>query len=232
MFSKRKEKTTIITDSNEMTMQKNSVAYEKFSSIQTNIQFMERKAGTIKVISVTSSNKGEGKSFFITNYANTSALYKQRTLLIDVDFYNPKISKQFKTKLMPGLSNILVGMVSFEEAVIPLENDYLSFLPIGTLPPNPLELLRSDEFKELLVSLKEKYDVILLDCPPINLFTDARVVAAESDGVILLINSQTTSEEDVMKSKSLLDQVDANILGAVLNNKRYNNKQMASYNYY
>ncbi|EUJ25236.1 tyrosine-protein kinase family protein [Listeria cornellensis] len=133
---------------------------------------------------------------------------------------------------MPGLSNVLVDMVSFEEAVIPLKNNYLSLLPIGTLPPNPLELLRSDEFKALLGKLKEEFDVILLDCPPINLFTDARVVAAESDGVILLINSQTTSEEDVRKSKSLLDQVDANILGAVLNNKRYNQKQMASYNYY
>lgn len=232
MLIKRKERNTIITDGNEMTMQKNSVAYEKFSSIQTNIQFMERKAGTVQTIAVTSSNKGEGKSFFITNYANTSALYKQKTLLIDVDFYNPKISKQYKTKLMPGLSNVLVDMISFEEAIIPLENKYLSFLPIGTLPPNPLELLRSDEFKALLTELKKEFDVILLDCPPINLFTDARVVAAESDGVILLINSQATSEEDVKKSKSLLDQVDANILGAVLNNKRYNQKQMASYNYY
>ncbi|EUJ25235.1 tyrosine-protein kinase family protein [Listeria cornellensis] len=98
MLMKRKEKNTIITDGNEMTMQKNSVAYEKFSSIQTNIQFMERKAGSVQTIAVTSANKGEGKSFFITNYANTSALYKQKTLLIDVDFYNPKISKQFKNK--------------------------------------------------------------------------------------------------------------------------------------
>ncbi|MBC6316033.1 CpsD/CapB family tyrosine-protein kinase [Listeria grandensis] len=232
MFTKRRAAETIITTGNEMTMQKNSVAYEKFSSIQTNIQFMEKRAGRIQTIAVTSANKGEGKSFFITNYANTSALYKQKTLLIDVDFYNPKITKQFKTKLMPGLSNILVDMVTFEEAVIPLENKYLSFLPIGTLPPNPLELLRSEEFKQLLEDLKEEFDLILLDCPPVNLFTDARVVAAESDGAILLINSLATTEQDVLKSKELLEQVDANILGAVLNNKRYNNKQLASYNYY
>ncbi|EUJ22628.1 CpsD/CapB family tyrosine-protein kinase [Listeria grandensis] len=232
MFTKRRVAETIITTGNEMTMQKNSVAYEKFSSIQTNIQFMEKRGGRIQTIAVTSANKGEGKSFFITNYANTSALYKQKTLLIDVDFYNPKITKQFKTKLMPGLSNILVDMVTFEEAIIPLENKYLSFLPIGTLPPNPLELLRSEEFKQLLEDLKEEFDLILLDCPPVNLFTDARVVAAESDGAILLINSLATTEQDVLKSKELLEQVDANILGAVLNNKRYNNKQLASYNYY
>ena len=96
-------------------------------------------------------------------------------------------------------------------------NDYLSILTSGKLPPNPSEMLGSKAMENLLNSLKESYDVIILDSPPIQAVTDAQILSAKVDGTILVVRAEKTKKDSIYQAKSLLDKVGANILGSVLN---------------
>ena len=116
---------------------------------------------------------------------------------------------------MIGLSNYLIGQSELAEVIIPIENN-LDVLPAGTIPPNPSELLGSKRMKDFLENIKEQYDYILIDTPPVLAVTDAQIIATLSSGVIMVIASEKAQRDAVKKAKERLEGVGAKILGAVL----------------
>ncbi|EUJ28486.1 protein-tyrosine kinase [Listeria floridensis FSL S10-1187] len=209
-------------------IQSNEVANEKFSSIQTNIQFMRANGQNVQTITVTSASKGEGKTFFSSNFASTYAQFKQKTLLVDTDFYSPKLSRENYATTSKGLSNYLIGDATFEEAAQPLD-DYLDLIPTGVIPPNPLELIKTHDLSGLIQDALTRYEMIIFDCPPITIFTDARIYAALSDLGILVVNSGKTMEDDFIQARNFLADSGVRAIGAVLNNSKYDKRR---YDYY
>ncbi|RDW99442.1 CpsD/CapB family tyrosine-protein kinase [Listeria kieliensis] len=209
----------------------NRILQEKFSAIQTNIQYMHSQDDIFRIIAITSSNKGEGKTFFSTNFAKTTANFKQKVLLIDADFYSPSLTKLYRLKGREGLSNVLTGRSKLEDVVYHA-TECLDFLAVGAIPPNPLELLRIQGVESITQkALELGYEYIIFDCPPINLFTDSRLIASSCDLGILVVNNNKTKEEELSSAKKLLDKSGVKATGAVLNNVKYNKKKYDYYGY-
>jgi capsular exopolysaccharide synthesis family protein len=204
---------------------------EAYRTFRTNIQFA-RFEQPPKTLLVTSAGPGEGKSTTVANLAITMAQMGTKTLLVDADLRRPVLHSIFKYKKSLGLTNILLGNNHLNEAVHELEVNNLSLLCCGTIPPNPSELLGSQAMKNLLNKLMEEYEVILLDSPPVLAVTDAAVLGAQTDGVILVISSGETTRNAEIRAKTLLENVRAHILGAVLNNVKVTGRYGSYYHYY
>ncbi|WP_163654761.1 CpsD/CapB family tyrosine-protein kinase [Listeria sp. PSOL-1] len=222
---KRKNKTSLID------MSLNRIAQEKFSTVQANIEFMHKKDHSIRTFAITSANKGEGKTFFSNNFSRTYAQFKHKVLMIDTDFYAPSLTDQHNLRHHAGLSNILIGSATIKDTIVNLAPN-LDIIPIGAIPPNPLELLQvhglQDTIKEVFTL---GYDYLIFDCPPINLFVDARIVASNCDLGILVVNSNKTKEEELLNSKTLMESSGVRSFGAVLNNVKYDQKKYDYYGY-
>jgi capsular exopolysaccharide synthesis family protein len=204
---------------------------EAYRTFRTNIQFAHLDKPP-RTLLVTSAGPGEGKSTSVANLAITMAQMGTRTLLVDADLRRPVLHSIFEQKKDIGLTNVLLGNVSLEEAVHDLGVPNLSLLCCGTLPPNPSELLGSEAMRKLIVQLKDVYDVILFDSPPVVAVTDAAVLSTQIDGTILIISSGETTRNAVNRAKSLLNNVQALILGAVLNNVKIEGRYGSYYYYY
>ncbi|GEN50386.1 CpsD/CapB family tyrosine-protein kinase [Alkalibacterium pelagium] len=190
---------------------------EQFRTIRTNIQHSVN-TGKIKSIVITSARDGEGKSFAAANLAVTLAAENKRILLVDADFRKPSIHKIFKVENDRGLTTLLTNPSLQAESLIQidLENN-LFILPSGYIPSNPSELLNSDRMDDLVKELEESYDLIIYDMPPVLSVTDAQIVSGKVDGTIFIISKGYVTEEDVIKAGDLLNIVDANIIGAIIN---------------
>jgi len=210
-----------------MTTPKSPVA-EQFRTIRTNIQFANVDE-ELQTMIVTSSGPAEGKSTTTANLAVVFAQQGKRVLLIDADLRKPTVHYTFRTENHIGLSNVLTRQASLEEAVTVTAQDKLWVLPSGPIPPNPSELLGSKGMKTLLEEAKDKYDVIILDTPPVLAVTDAQVIANLADGVVLVVSSGKTETVAAKKAKELLESANGKILGVVLNNKKVQDSQ---YYYY
>lgn len=202
---------------------------EAYRTLRTNIQFSSFD-NKIKTIVITSSGPAEGKTTTSCNLAIATAQAGKRTILLDCDMRNAKIHKVFELSNQAGLSDVLIGAVSFYEAVQKTDIENLNVLPSGTRPPNPAELLSSEKMKKFLESLKETYDYIIIDTPPIIMVTDAQILAKYADGCLLLIASAEADKNAALKAKELLEKVDAKILGVVLN--KLDTKRKGYYGYY
>lgn len=192
-----------------------SIPAESYRVLRTNIQYssIDKK---IKRMLVTSSDPGEGKSTTAGNLALTFSQDEKRVLLIDCDLRKPSLHKKFRISNNIGLSDVILDKTKLEKAIIK-KNDYLDILPAGKVPPNPSELLGSKALEDLLDELGEKYDVIILDTPPLHAVTDAQILSTKVDGVILVVRAERTKKESVIEAKGVLEKVNANILGTVLN---------------
>lgn len=189
---------------------------EAYRTLRTNIQFSSFD-NKVRTIVITSSGPGEGKTTTSANIAVTTAQGGNKTLLIDCDMRNPKEHKVFGLSNKIGLSNVLVGEISFQEAVNEIDIENLYILTSGTRPPNPAELLASDKMKQFLEKLKQKFEYIILDTPPIIMVTDAQVLSQYTDGCLLVVSSGEADKDAAIKAKELLEKVKAKILGVVLN---------------
>lgn len=170
-----------------------------------------------RVLLVTSSLPGEGKTTFAINLAMAHA-HTKKTLLIDADMRRPAIAKGLD--LPPGgkgLSNLVSGTAALKECVHSIGGSNLSVLASGTIPPNPLELLLSNKFTETLAHLATIYDIIILDSPPVELVSDALVISSQATGVIYLVKANDTPYQLARKGLQRIRRAGGQVMGVVLN---------------
>jgi capsular exopolysaccharide synthesis family protein len=189
---------------------------EVFRQVRTDLQFMDMTDAP-KLLSVTSSSAGEGKTTSAINIAITIADAGRSVLLIDADLRKPAVSDSLGVKGGNGLTDVLVGRIDLDEAVYPTGRDRLMVLPSGPVPPNPSELLGSTTMETVINKLRDRYDMILIDTPPLLQVTDASVVAAQSDGVILIVRYGKTKWAQLDSARDRLFAVGARLLGSILN---------------
>ena len=190
---------------------------EAYKTIRTNLFFTLVHSSGCKKISVTSSVSKEGKSTVCVNLAKTIAQTNVKVLLIDCDLRKPRLHKFFKAKCVPGLSNYLIGKNPLEQIINKTGEQNLSIIYSGTIPPNPAEILGSEEFKNCIDELSKSYDYILLDCPPLLEVTDAMEVSKSIDGTLIVTRQNFTSHAFLIQSLKKLEFAGSKILGFILN---------------
>jgi succinoglycan biosynthesis transport protein ExoP len=214
----------------EIQLKPRSSVAEAFRTVRTAIYFggVERAGRTILV---TSPTPGDGKSTCISNLAIAVAQGGRRTLLIDADCRRPVQHKTFDLGDGPGLSSILVGKSTLDEAVRHTAIERLDVLPCGPLPHNPAELLDSQALLDLLGEAGRKYDQVLIDSPPVTLVSDARVLAASCDAAFLVVRHERSTRRGTTLAWNALASVGANLLGVVVNDLA-RQKDGYGYSYY
>ncbi len=189
---------------------------ESFRSIRTNVLFSSADEGS-RLVVVTSSAPGEGKTAVSTNLSLALAQAGHRVLLIDADMRKPRVHEVFTRALSPGLSNFLVGAAMPSEVIQETPQQGLWVMPAGTYPPNPAELLGSKKFRDLTVFLQEYFDWVIIDTPPVMAVTDASIVANLAHGVLFVVGAEMTSKRVAQRAVEQLEMSQARFLGAVLN---------------
>ena len=208
-----------------------SVISEQYREIRTNIEYSNVDQNT-KTILVTSSDKNEGKTTTVSNLAVSFANLNKKVLIIDCDLRNPSIHKMFRLNNIYGLTDILAKDRAVDKCIQETELKNLYVLTAGAIPPNPAEILSSEKMKNLIEDLKNIYDYIFIDTPPIGLVTDAGVLSSFIDGVVLVVKSESIEKKYLEETKKKLDAVDARILGAILNSYKSEQKDYNYYSYY
>jgi len=205
-----------------------SPAAESFRRLRTNLQFLNVDRPP-RVFVVSSSVATEGKSETAVNLSLALAEAGNSVLLIEADLRRPRVVNYMSMPDKVGLTNILSGQAVFEDVVQETRYDGVDLLACGPLPPNPSELLASDMARGLLDSLREKYDYVIIDSPPLLPVTDGALLAREADGALLVVRSQRTTRDQVEQAVSNLQQADANLLGVVMVANRPSKKGSAGY---
>jgi capsular exopolysaccharide synthesis family protein len=187
---------------------------EAFRQLRTNLQFVDVD-NPRKVIVVTSSMPGEGKTTTIVNLAITLASAGARVLLIEADLRRPKVADLLGLERTIGLTNVLSGRISLDQVIQPWGDGALDVMASGPLPPNPSELLSSRHTGELLSILRSRYDMVLIDSPPLLPVTDAAAIAPMTDGVLMICRFKQTTRSQVEMAASAVTAVTAPVLGTV-----------------
>jgi capsular exopolysaccharide synthesis family protein len=193
-----------------------SVTSESYRSLRTNVLFSSADQSP-RVILVTSALPEEGKTTTAVNLAAAMAQAGSRTLLLGADMRKPSLHNVFGYPRENGLSNILTGAALVQEVAKGSGEENLEFIDCGPIPPNPSELLGSNGMSALIESLKQKYDRIIIDSPPLTAVTDASLLAQKADGVILVVRAFMTSKQAVKVGLEQLNNVGAKILGVAFN---------------
>ena len=194
---------------------------EAYHTLRTNLDFSSLDK-PIKTMLVTSAGPEEGKSTVLANLAVTTAQMGRKVILVDCDLRRPTLHNIFNLKNDVGLTTMVVDDAAMKSP--PLQDtrvEGLQLVSSGPLPPNPSELLGSRRMEEIITALLERADVVLFDAPPVVAVTDAAVLAAKVDGVLLVINAGGTKRDYARAAKARLEKVNANLLGAVLNNVKF-----------
>lgn len=225
----RQEKTPHVGNRRQL-LNKNSnfAVREAYKTLRTNIRFMLRDH-KCKRISITSGEAGEGKSITLMNLAISLSEDGQKVLLIDADMRRPALSRLTVEKSSPGLSEVLGGVVGWDDAIRPDVYPNLDVLYAGEVPPNPSELLGSDVMQQLIEVMSERYDYILVDTPPVGVVSDASIVTNLLDGVLLLVRQDWAKKEVVRRALENLAKTGIKPLGYVLNGVEYNEKRYGHY---
>jgi capsular exopolysaccharide synthesis family protein len=193
-----------------------SPAAEAFRALRTNLEYVSVDS-TVDSILVTSSVPGEGKSTVAANLAVVLAQGGRKTLLVDADLRNPSIHEMFRFPNNVGLTTVLRNNSRASAPLHVTEVVGLSVLLSGPVPPNPSELLGSERMRTVLNSLRESFDVIVLDSPPLTAVTDAAILSRLASGTLLVVRARKTRRGTVKLGREALDRVSAHLLGAVVN---------------
>ena len=210
-----------------ITKQPDSVIAEAYRGLKTNIQYSSIDE-QYKVLVITSAIPGEGKTTVAANLALALAESEKRVLLIDCDFRKPSLYKQFIICNMSGISQILTNELKLQEVLVSY-NDNLDIIPSGGKVPNPSEMLSSKAMDDFLNDMKECYDYIILDTPPMKAAADAQVLISRADAVLFVIKSNSTKKEDIKEAIDLIEKVQGKIIGTVLNQSK---STIENYYYY
>ena len=197
---------------------------EAYRGIRTSIEFSNLDK-ELKVINVTSSTQNEGKSTVIANLAVSFANLDKKVLIMEGDLRNPSVHRMFNISNVEGLTDILTECVHCTD----VRN--LHVLTCGPIPPNPSEMLSSKKIKDFVESLRDYYDYVFIDAPPIGIVTDAGIISTYTDGCIFVVGAGEADIEMAKISKERLEKVGANILGVVLNKFEASGAN-GYYNYY
>lgn len=210
-----------------------SAIAEQYKTIRTNIEFAQI-GSSVKSIAVTSSISMEGKSTTTVNLAYTYAQTGKKVLIVDADLRKPILHKTFKLNNNVGLTTALVNDEYSLESVIQYSEDFdLYILPSGPIPPNPAELVGSQEFSALLAQITELFDLVIFDTPPLHSVTDGQIISSKVDGTILVVRQNYVRRDQVVEAKVSLDNVKASLIGYILNDVPINkNKGYGYYEYY
>lgn len=190
---------------------------ERYRSIRTNLEYAQIDKKFQRIV-ITSANPSEGKSTTISNLAVTYAQQGKRTILIDADLRKPNLHKIFGVQNTNGLTDVLMKKLDTRDAAREIRGiDGLFLMSAGFTPVHPAELLASHAMHQLINDLSKDYDIILIDTPPVLVATDAQIVSSICEAVLLVIKSGTTERKDLLDAKRKLEHVNANLVGAVLN---------------
>jgi polysaccharide biosynthesis transport protein len=189
---------------------------ESYRSLRTNINFAA-VGSTLKSVVVTSSVPAEGKSTTAANLAMAMALDGKRVIIVDADLRRPSLHKLFRLESSPGLTDVLVGTHEIEDVIRPSGVENVHVIAAGSPPPNPAELLGSARMVELISQLEGMSDIVLFDSPPALAVADGVVLAARTNGVLLVIGYGETKKTNTRKAVELLRRANARVLGTVLN---------------
>ena len=208
---------------------------EAYKSLRTNLNFLTSSTGA-RAIVVTSTMPEEAKSNVSVNLALTLAEDGKNVALVDCDLRKPVLHKYLKAgHNVKGVSNIVSNQCKLEEALLRLEQLKITFLPAGTPPPNPSELLGSARMQQMIQQLRATFDYVIFDAPPISMVTDAAVIGNQVDGALFVVRSSYAPAESVEAAVKKLKDTGVKVLGAVLT--RYDAKTALkgsnyAYNYY
>jgi len=200
-------------------------------SIRTNILFSAADRPRRSLV-VSSPRPQEGKTTTAVYLATTMAQSGQRVLLVDTDLRRPRLHKSLNVARNIGLTNMIVGQSTMEDAVKTTDVPNLFVLASGPNPPNPAELLLTDKFRAVIEKLEKSFDRVIFDSPPLLAVTDAVVLARHTDGVILVVRAGETTIDDATHAARQLRDVDAEILGTVLNDTNVGDRRYGYYQYY
>lgn len=230
MMTKKQTKAFSVNDSKK-TLHRNLefIATEQYKLLRTNLEFTLPEGDACPVIGVTSPMRGEGKSTTAINLSYVLAEKGSRVLLIDGDLRLPSVAKKMFIPSTPGLTDLLMGNTfnvnEFQTDL--LKNWYI--IPSGHIPPNPSELLGSRRMEAIFTKLREMFDYIVIDLPPVNLVSDALSVANLVSGMIVVIREDYTEKKELERCFRQLKLSNFNILGCVMNNSK---AEMGTYNRY
>ncbi|WP_419865927.1 polysaccharide biosynthesis tyrosine autokinase [Lactococcus piscium] len=189
---------------------------EQYRTIRTTIDFKMLDQG-LKSFLVASSEAAAGKSTTIANLAVVFAQQGKKVLLIDADVRKPSVHLTFKLQNRIGLTNVLTRLISVNDAIQGTRiSENLSIISSGPIPPNPSELLSSSAMQNLIDSASKNFDIVLIDTAPLSAVTDAQILSRYVGGAVIVAHANQTKKESLSKTKKLLEQVNANILGVVL----------------
>jgi succinoglycan biosynthesis transport protein ExoP len=191
------------------------LAAEAYRGLRTSILFSTPERSP-RIVLVTSSVPLEGKTLTSSNLAGAMAQAEAKVLLVDADLRRPSLHKLFQVAVEPGLSNFLVGEID-EVPTCATPIPHLFLVPAGKIPPNPSELLGSKRMRDFLERAQAEYTRIILDSPPLNSVTDGTILAAQSEGVLLVVRAETVPRKMVLEARDRLLEIKAPLLGVVLN---------------
>ena len=194
------------------------VAAEAYKLLRTNLMFVLPDEQKCRIVGVTSSFRSEGKSITSLNLSYTLSKTDKRVLLIEGDMRLPSLSRKMpELKVSPGLSNVLAGLCTWEDAVQhSVRSQNWDILTAGDLPPNPAELLGSDKMRNLLGELSQTYDWIVVDLPPADIVSDALALTASLNGILVVVRRNYTDKQSLKDCMNKLDLVKANVAGFIV----------------
>jgi capsular exopolysaccharide synthesis family protein len=189
---------------------------EAYRTVRTSVYFGVPQ-GSVKTLLVTSPAPGDGKTTLASNLAVAMAQAGNRILLLDADFRKPMQHKIHEITTKIGLSSVLAGEATLDQAIHHSRVQGLDVLPCGPIPANPSEILNSQMFADTLDELCDKYDLILLDSPPVMPVTDARILAASADATVLALRAEKSTRKGAIYARDVLRSVGSRLLGVVIN---------------
>ncbi len=194
---------------------KKSLSMEAYRSLRTSIQYSGIDT-ELKSLVVTSSIPGEGKSTVAANLAKSFSEMNKKVLLIDADLRKPTIHKKLQLSNQVGLSDLIVQKLNPSEVIQKVE-DQFDVLTAGKIPPNPAELVGSEKMSQLLSYLKETYDYIIIDTPPVLSVTDPQLLALKADGTLMVIREGKARQKLILNAYKELKKLNINVIGSILN---------------
>jgi exopolysaccharide transport family protein len=208
-----------------------STASESYRGIRTSILFSAAEAAP-RAILVTSAAPSEGKTISAANLAVTMAQAGNRVLIVDCDMRRPRLHRMFDIQRDRGIANILVGNCTIDAATVHSTIPGIDIIPSGPVPPNPSEMLGSHHMAQFMKTVRDRYDLIIVDSPPITAVTDAVILSRLVDGVLIVIRAGETHREIIKNGISLLNAANARVLGAILNGVVMGRDSYYYYQYY